>query len=165
MRRVCSWLFALSIGFVAASGSLSPAHAQQPIPYGTPITLELANKVLDAAEAEAKKQNWPVAISVVDPAGYLVAFRRLDNTQYGSIEVSLQKAKTSALFRRPSKVFEDQLATGGAGLRVLKLPEALPVEGGLPIMQDGKIIGAIGVSGVTAQQDGEVAKAGTTATE
>ena len=138
----------------------SSAFAQAPIPYGEPISLEQAKKVIAAAEVEAKKNNWPVAIAVVDGSGFLVAFQRLDNTQLGSVEVALEKAKTSALFRRPTKVFEDLLVTGGSGLRVLKLPGALPIEGGLPIVKDGKIIGAIGVSGVKSTEDAQVATAG-----
>ncbi len=140
------------------------AQAQEPIPYGAPIKLETALKLVAAAEAEAKKNNWPVAIAVVDNAGFLVAFHRLDNTQLGSVEVSVEKAKTSALFRRPSKSFEDQLAQGGSGLRALRVG-VMPVEGGLPIIQDGKIIGAIGVSGVKATEDGQVARAGVAALE
>jgi uncharacterized protein GlcG (DUF336 family) len=134
--------------------------AQAPIPYGEPISLEQAKAVLEAAEAEAKKNNWPVAIAVVDCAGYLVAFQRLENTQLGSVEVSIEKAKTSALFRRPTKVFEETLAMGGANLKILKLPGALPIEGGLPIIHDGKVIGAIGVSGVKSVEDAQVATAG-----
>jgi glc operon protein GlcG len=136
------------------------AQAQAPIPYGEPISQELAKKVLAAAEVEAKKNNWPVAIAVVDGSGFLVAFQRLDNTQLGSVEVALEKAKTSALFRRPTKVFEDLLATGGANAKILKLPGALPIEGGLPIIHNGKVIGAIGVSGVKSTEDAQVATAG-----
>ena len=141
-------------------GSGPSARAQAPIPYGEPISLELANKVIAAAAVEAKKNNWPVAISVVDGSGFLVAFQRLDNTQLGSVEVALEKAKTSALFRRPTKVFEDLVATGGANAKILKLPGAVPIEGGLPIVHGGKIIGAIGVSGVKSIEDGQVAAAG-----
>lgn len=141
-----------------------PAAAPAPmLPYGTPIDLATATKVLDAAQAEADRQSWPVAIAVVDPAGFLVAFRRLDNTQYGSVTVSIEKAKTSAQFRRPTKVFEDILAQGGSGLRILALPGATPLEGGVPIVVDGKIIGAIGVSGVQSSQDAIVAAAGAAA--
>jgi len=131
-----------------------------PPEYGPAITLEQARKVIAAAEVEAKKNNWPVAIAVVDGSGFLVAFQRLDNTQLGSVEVSLEKAKTSALFRRPTKAFEDVLAMGGGNLKVLKLPGALPIEGGLPILVDGKVIGAIGVSGVKSTEDGQIAAAG-----
>lgn len=147
---------------LAALLTLSPAaaRAQDLIPYGEPIKLEQARKLIAAAEAEATKQKWPVAITVVDGAGHLVAFSRMDNTQIGSIEVSLEKAKCAALFRRSTKVFEDGLAKGGENLRVLKVPNAIPIEGGLPIIHDGKIIGAIGVSGVKPTEDGQVAKAG-----
>ena len=141
-----------------------PAMAQEPIPYGTPINLETALKVVAAAEAEAKKQNWPVAITVVDSAGFLVAFHRLDNTQLGSVEVSLEKAKSSALFRRATRTYEETLAQGGANLKVLRSP-AMPIEGGLPILRDGKIIGAIGVSGVKSTEDAQVARAGLAAVE
>jgi len=136
-----------------------PAMAQEPIPYGAPINLETALKVVAAAEVEAKKQNWPVAITVVDSAGFLVAFHRLDNTQLGSVEVSLEKAKSSALFRRATRTYEETLAQGGANLKVLRSP-AMPIEGGLPILRDGKIIGAIGVSGVKSTEDAQVARAG-----
>jgi uncharacterized protein GlcG (DUF336 family) len=138
----------------------STGWAQAPIPYGEPISLELARKVIAAAETEAKKSDWPVAIAVVDGSGFLVAFQRLDNTQLGSVEVAIEKAKTSALFRRPTKAFEDTLAMGGANLKLLKLPGGLPIEGGLPIVRDGKIIGAIGVSGVKSVEDAQVASAG-----
>ncbi len=136
-----------------------PAMAQEPIPYGAPINLETALKVVAGAEVEARKQNWPVAITVVDSAGFLVAFHRLDNTQLGSVEVSLEKAKSSALFRRATRTYEDTLAQGGANLKVLRSP-AMPIEGGLPILRDGKIIGAIGVSGVKSTEDAQVARAG-----
>lgn len=145
-----------------AAQAAAPAAGPPPA-YGEPIKLALALKVLAAAQEEADKNSWPVAIAVVDGGGHLVALHRLDNTQYGSVEVAIQKAKTAALFRRPTKVFEDILAQGGAGLRILKLPGALPLEGGLPIMHEGKIIGGIGVSGVQSGQDAQIAAAGLTA--
>ena len=154
---------AWGVGLVAAliCGVSQSAVAQTaPAPYGPAITLEQAKKVLAAAEAEAKKNEWPVAISIVDGSGFLVAFQRLDNTQLGSVEVSLEKARTSALFRRPTKAFEDILAQGGGNAKVLKLPGALPIEGGLPILVDGKVIGAIGVSGVKSMEDAQIATAG-----
>jgi uncharacterized protein GlcG (DUF336 family) len=138
----------------------SAAWAQAPIPYGEPISLADAAKAIAAATAEADKNRWPVAIAVVDYAGYLVAFHRLDNTQLGSVEVAQEKAKTAALFRRPTKVFEDGLAAGGANLKFLKLPGATPLEGGVPILKGGKIIGAIGVSGVKSTEDAQIAAAG-----
>jgi uncharacterized protein GlcG (DUF336 family) len=148
----------------AAAQQLSPTPTPlpaAPLPaYGEPIKLEAALKVLAAAKKEADKQGWPVAIAVVDQAGYLVAFHRIDNTQLGSVDVSIAKARSAALFRRPTKAFEDVLAGGGSGQRILKIEGAMPVDGGLPIMIDGKIVGAIGVSGVQSSQDAEVAAAG-----
>ena len=155
--HVCFLAAGLLCGVLVTPGA---SWAQAPVPYGEPISLELAKKVIAAAEAEAKKNEWPVAIAVVDGSGFLVAFARLDNTQLGSIEVALEKAKTSALFRRPTKAFEDALAMGGANLKILKLPGGLPIEGGLPIVRDGKIIGAIGVSGVKSTEDAQIAAAG-----
>ena len=122
------------------------------------ITLELAKKIAAAAEAEATKNNWTVVVSVVDDGANLVYLGRMDNTQIGSIEVSIQKAKTAASFKRPTKTFEDNIAGGRTVL--LKLPGALPIEGGLPLIVNGQIVGAIGISGATSQQDGVVAKAG-----
>jgi uncharacterized protein GlcG (DUF336 family) len=133
--------------------------AQEPMPYGPPITLEQARTLIAAAEVEAKKNHWPVVIAIVDSGAHLVALARMDNTQLGSIEVAQMKARCSALFRRPTKVFEDGLVAGGANNRVLKAPEVLPIEGGIPIIVDGKIIGAIGVSGVKPTEDGQVAQA------
>jgi glc operon protein GlcG len=161
----CHPFVAVCLAVAATLACVSSAGAQTPIPYGEPISLADARKVIAAATAEADNNKWPVAIAVVDGAGHLVAFDRLDNTQYGSIEVALQKAKTSALFRRPTKVFEDNVAAGGATLKVLKLPDALPIEGGLPILRDGKIIGAVGVSGVKSTEDAEIATAGLAALE
>jgi uncharacterized protein GlcG (DUF336 family) len=144
-----------------------PVYAQQPappppptIPYGAPIGLEAAKKVMAAAEAEASNNNWPMAIVILDSTGHTVMLHRLDNTQYGSIGVAQDKAHSALDFRRPSKVFEDLVAQGGLNLRILALHGAAPFEGGVPIVADGKIIGAIGVSGATAAQDGQVAKAG-----
>ncbi|MGY4500532.1 glc operon protein GlcG [Bradyrhizobium sp. GM24.11] len=143
---------------VAPSG---PAVAQQATPpYGAPISLEQAKKVISAAEAEAQKNNWPMAIVVVDTGGFVVAMHRLDNTQLGSIAVAEDKARTSVFFRRPSKAFEDAVASGGIGLRVLGLRGATPYDGGVPLLVDGKIIGAVGVSGMLPPQDGQVANAG-----
>jgi uncharacterized protein GlcG (DUF336 family) len=136
------------------------AAAQQPLPeYGPDVTIEQAKKVVAAAEAEAKKQQWPVAITIVDTHGDLVMFEKLDQTQYGSIEISMEKAKTAAHFRKPSKAFEEQIAQGGQFLRLTRHP-AIPIEGGVPIFLDGKVIGAIGVSGVKSSEDGIVAQAG-----
>jgi len=150
----------ISVPLAGRAQQAPPAPApQMMLPYG-PITLVQAKKVVAAAEAEAVKNRWPVVISVVDSGGHLVLLERLDDTQIGSVEVAQGKARSAAAFRRPTKSFQDSLAAGGEGLRVLKLPGAMPVEGGLPLVLDGKIIGAIGVSGVTSQQDGVVAAAG-----
>src|SRR5499433_1850152 len=113
-----------------------------------------------AAEAEAVKNNWPMAIVILDSTGHPVMLHRLDNTQYGSIRVAEDKAQTALDFRRPSKVFEDLVAQGGLNMRILSLRGASPLEGGVPILVDGKIVGAIGVSGAASGQDGQVAKAG-----
>ena len=151
------------IGAVLVLASL-PALAQQATPpYGSPITLEQAKKVIAAAEAEAQKNNWPVVITVVDSGGHAVAMHRLDNTQLGWIAVAEDKARSSILFRRPTKAFEDAVASGGIGFRVLALRGASPVDGGVLIFLDGKVVGAVGVSGVTAAQDGQIANAGAAA--
>jgi uncharacterized protein GlcG (DUF336 family) len=147
---------------VALSTAASLTFAQVP-QYGTSINLEGAMKALNAASAEARKMKLPMAIAIVDNAGQLVAFERMDNTQTGSINVSQDKAVSAATFRRPTKVFQDAVAGGGAGLRILGLRGASPVEGGVPLMSGGKIIGAIGVSGGSSDEDGVVAKAGVAA--
>jgi glc operon protein GlcG len=136
------------------------AFAQAPAPYGPAISLEAAKKAMAAAESEARKNNWNVVIAIVDSASQLVLLQRLDNTQYGSIDIAKGKATTSVNFRRPSKALEDAIAGGGAGLRLLRVDGLTPLEGGVPIVVDGKIIGGIGVSGVTSQQDAQIAKAG-----
>jgi glc operon protein GlcG len=138
---------------------LSAAQAQVP-QYGANISYEQAHKAMVAAMADARKQNIPMAVAIVDTGGNLMAFERMDNTQIGSIAVAQDKAVSAALYRRSTKVFQDAVAGGGAGLRVLTLRGANAVEGGLPIVVDGKIIGGIGVSGGSAEQDGVVAKAG-----
>jgi uncharacterized protein GlcG (DUF336 family) len=131
------------------------------IPYGTPIDMDTAHKAIMAAAAEAKKHNWKMAISVVDPAGQLIAHATMDGTQYASIEIAQAKARTAALFRRPSKLFADSVNGGSpSGLAVLSLSHSMATEGGFPIVVDGKVIGAIGASGGAATKDGGVAKAG-----
>ena len=139
-----------------------PVAAQQsaPPPYGAPITLDLAKKIVTAAEAEAVKNNWQVSIAIIDSGGHLVMLQKLDNTQLVSIRVSEAKAKTALGFRLPTKMLEDAVAAGGAGTRLLALEEVAPFEGGFPIIVDGKIIGAIGVAGVFSSQDAQVARAG-----
>jgi glc operon protein GlcG len=136
-----------------------------PNPYGAPISLEHAKKVAAPALAEALKHNLSIVVAVVDTSGNLVYYEKMDNTLLGSANVAIAKARSSAAFKRPTKAFEDLLATGGTGLRVLRLPGALPLEGGIPLLLDGKIIGAIGVSGATSAQDTQCAKAGADALE
>ncbi len=150
--------YAVGAALLAATLSFG-AWAQVP-QYGPDINLEQAKKVIAAAQAEAKKNNWPVAIAVVDNHGFLVAFEKMDNTQTASVNVAIDKASSSATYRRPTKVVQDLVAGGGAGMRMLNLRGMSAVEGGLPIVVGGKIIGAVGVSGVTSDQDGVAAKAG-----
>jgi glc operon protein GlcG len=143
------------------------AHAQTaPAPaYGMSIGIADAKKIATAAVAEARKNNWTMAIAVVDTAGNLVYFEKMDGTQTGSVNVSIEKARSAVLFKRPTKSFQDTVAQGGAGLRMLALPGAVPVEGGIPLMEGGKIIGAIGASGGTSDQDGQAAQAGASLTK
>jgi uncharacterized protein GlcG (DUF336 family) len=139
----------------------SQTLAQSPAPsYGSSISLDEAKKVVKGAEAFALSKQWTVVIAIVDTGGNLVFLEKFDNTQVGSIEVAIGKAKTANAFKRPSKVFEDAIAGGGAGARVLSLPGVVAIEGGEPILIDGKVAGAIGVSGMSSAQDGEVVKAG-----
>jgi len=139
-------------------------HAQQlpqkPLLYGTPISLEKAKIAAAAAAAEAEKNGWLMAVAIVDPSGNLVYFQRADSTQTASLQLAIDKARSAALFKRATKVFEDQVAAGGLGLRQLKNPDVIPIEGGVPLILDGKVVGAIGVSGGAATQDGQCANAG-----
>lgn len=128
-------------------------------PYGAPIDMAAAKQVMAAAEAEALKNNWGVAIAIVDSGANLVMLHRLDNAQLSSVRIAEAKAKTAAEFRRPTKVFEDAVAGGGIGLRVLTFGASV-AEGGVPIVAGGKVVGAIGVSGVQSHQDAQVAQAG-----
>jgi uncharacterized protein GlcG (DUF336 family) len=149
-----------TLAFTTCAALSAPAALAQVPQYGPNVSQEQAHKAVAAALAEARKINVPMAVTVVDNAGQLVVFDRMDNTQTGSIAVSQDKAMSAAMFRRPTKAFQDGLAAGGAGLRLLTLRGANAVEGGIPLVVDGKIIGGIGVSGGSAEQDGGVAKAG-----
>ena len=140
--------------------ALGTAVAQMPNPYGPAISLENAKKAAAPALAEAAKNNWRVAVAIVDPAGTLVYYEKMDNTQLGSANVAVDKARSATLFKRPTKVLQDALAAGGEGWRILRVQDAVPVEGGIPLVMDGKIVGAIGVSGATSAQDSQCAKAG-----
>ncbi|NUO79781.1 heme-binding protein [candidate division KSB1 bacterium] len=133
------------------------------MPVKKVLTLSVAKRIAEAAEAEAKKRGSTVVIAVVDDGGYLLVLHRLDDTQVASVEVGIGKARTAAIFRRPSKVFEEQVKSGRVA--ALALPGATPLQGGVPIMYEGKVIGAIGVSGNTPQEDEEIAIAGAAVTE
>jgi glc operon protein GlcG len=152
LMSVLSLIFLMVLGW--------DAHAQMPNPYGLSINLETAKKIAASAIAEARKNNWTMAVAITDVGGNLVYFEKMDGTQTGSVKVALDKASSAALFKRPTKAFQDGVAAGGEGLRILRLRGAAPIEGGLPLLMDGKIVGAIGVSGGTSQQDGVAAKAG-----
>ncbi len=128
--------------------------------YGSAIHLDTSRRISAAAVAEAQRNGWTMAVAIVDTAGDLVYFEKMDDTQTGSVTVSQAKARSAARFKRPTKAFQDALTATPDGLRILALEGAVPVEGGLPIVVDGKIVGAIGVSGGTSQQDGQCAKAG-----
>jgi glc operon protein GlcG len=127
--------------------------------YGPSITLDVAKQAAAAALGEARAHSWSMAVAVVDTAGLLVYFEKMDDTQSGSVLIAQAKARSAALFKRPTKVFQDILAAGGDGLRVLGLEGAVPVEGGVPLVVDGRIAGAIGVSGGTSAEDGMCAAA------
>jgi glc operon protein GlcG len=152
-------LLATVAAMIVATAVTSLAQ-QPPAPYGAPMSLDTAKKAMAAAEAEAVKNNWPVAIAILDTTGSLVLLQKLDNTQTGSVEIAIGKARTALDFRRPSKAMQDAVAGGGAGLRLLSARNVLALEGGVPVVADGKIVGAIGVSGVMSDQDAQVAMAG-----
>jgi glc operon protein GlcG len=159
MKSITCFLFILCSAVAFAQTPTQSATPAPVVAYGSPITLERAKKIIAAAESFAVSKQYTVAVAIVDTGGNLVAFVKMDNTQVGSIDVAMGKAKTANNFKRSTKVFEDVVAGGGAGIRVLSLP-IYPIEGGEPIFSaDGKIIGAIGVSGMSSVQDEEVVKA------
>ncbi len=143
---------------VLLAAAPAAASGQMPNAYGPNVNAETARKVAAAAIAEAKKNGWTMAVAVVDTSGTLVHFERVDNTQTGSIRVAQEKARTAAQFKRPTKAFEDAIAGGRQA--VLGIPGATPVEGGVPLLDAGKIVGAVGVSGGMGQQDAQCAKTG-----
>jgi uncharacterized protein GlcG (DUF336 family) len=153
----------MALVFLAVAAAPHVAMAQAPAPpppYGPAITFDQPQRAMAAAQTEARKNNWNVVIAIVDSGGHLVSLQRLDNTQYGSIDIAKGKATTAVSLRRPTKALEDAIAGGGVGLRLLRVDGITPLEGGIPIVLDGKIIGGIGVSGVTSAQDAQIAKAG-----
>jgi glc operon protein GlcG len=164
----CALLCAVAL---CAGSALMPAQAQQPAapaaapppqpPYGVPITLDQAKRVMAAAELEAAKNSWIVAITILDSGGNMVMFHKGDNAQLSAITTSAGKARTALEFKLPSKALDDAIAAGGAGMRLLALKDITPLQGGNLILVDGKIAGAIGVSGALSAQDDQIAKAGT----
>lgn len=139
--------------------SSAMAFAQMPNPYGPSIGVENAKKIAAIALAQAKKNNWTMAVAVVDTSGTLVYYEKMDNTQTGSATVAIEKAKTAALFKRPTKVFQDAVTGGGGGLRALAVPGVIPIEGGIPLVLNDKIVGGIGVSGDSSDHDALCAQA------
>ena len=150
MKRIPLLAFALLLSIQLSAKAQSPAKKV--------LTLEVVKKVAAIAEAEAKRRGATVVIVIVDDGGYPLLLERLDDTQVASVEVGIGKARTAAIFRRPSKVFEDQVRDGRVA--ALALPGATPLQGGIPIVFEGKVIGAIGVSGNTPQEDEDIAKVG-----
>jgi uncharacterized protein GlcG (DUF336 family) len=148
----------LSVAACAAILLGAPAYAQGPMMYGAEVSLDQAKKAVAAAAAEAKKNNWPLAISVVGPSGHLLYFERMEGTQFASIKISQHKARVAATYRRPTKVFAEGLAKGGTF--ILTLDDAIASPGGIPLVAGGKIIGAIGCSGATGDQDHQSCEAG-----
>jgi uncharacterized protein GlcG (DUF336 family) len=161
---------ALAFAAVVASGvaraqpAAPPAAPPPPPPYGMPINGDQAQQALTAAEAEARRNNWSLSFAVVDAYGNLVMYKRMPNTAPFTGDIAIKKAKTSAMFRAPSKMLADMAAQGGAGAALSQIiPDAIPAEGGVPIIVDGKLIGAIGASGAQGSQDAQAAARGAAA--
>jgi uncharacterized protein GlcG (DUF336 family) len=131
----------------------------QPTAYGPSITLEKARKMSIAAQEEALRNGWRMVVAIMDAGGHLVLLERMDNAQFGSVQVAQDKARSAVAFRRPTKAFHEMVAAGGEGLRILAMSGAVPIDGGLPILCDGNVIGGIGISGGTSAQDGQAAQA------
>lgn len=135
----------------------------RPLPYGTPLSLQQAKSIMQAAEAEAAIHKWPVSIVIADSTGDIVLALKCDQTQHSSMAIATGKALTAVNFRRPTKMFQDGITAGGEGLRFLAVPGVTPLEGGFPLVLDGHVVGGIGVSGVLSNQDSQVARAGMSA--
>ncbi len=161
MSMLKTFICAAALAVLALLPGITSAPAQTaPPPYGPPIGIENARRIMNAAEADANKNNWAVVIAIIDSGGHIVMLHRSDNTQLSSIDIAQGKAKTALMFKRPTKVLDDAIQAGGGGLRFLALKDIVPLEGGLPIVLDGKIVGAIGVSGVLSSQDAQIARSG-----
>ncbi len=149
-------LILLSVCMLVESAFAQPAQPAESSPR--PLSLEQARQIAAAAETEARRNGWAMAIAIVDTGGDLVLLQRMDGTQIASVDVAIDKAKSANGYRRPTKAFEDALGAGR--IAVLSLRGAIPVEGGVPIVSGGRMVGAIGISGASSQQDGQVAAAG-----
>jgi uncharacterized protein GlcG (DUF336 family) len=163
MRKFAIGLSLAAAAFITgARAEMAQQAPPAPSPqYAMPgVNLEQATKAVEAAVAEARKNGWLMAVAVVSNGGHLVHFSKMDQTQFGSIQIAIRKAKAAALFRRPTKAFEDRVAQGGAGVALVTLDGIIASEGGIPLMRGGKVIGAIGCSGATGAQDGLACKAG-----
>jgi glc operon protein GlcG len=147
-----------TLGILPTSWLGVTGYASAQLPQRPVLTLEAATRIADAAQAEAARNGWNVVIAIVDDGGHTVHLRRMDGTQVGSVVVAQEKAKSAIYFRRPTKAFADAVASGRTA--VLRLPGAVPIEGGIPLAQGNQMVGAIGVSGVTSEQDGQIAAAG-----
>ena len=145
------------IAALAACSSLAVAQDRRP-DYGTAVTATTAKKIAAGVIAECQKNSWNVAVAVVDPHGFLVYFERMEDTQYASNDIAIGKARSAATYRRPTRVFADVINKGGPATATL--PGVFASPGGLPIMSEGKVIGGVGVSGVTGDQDEQCARAG-----
>ena len=164
LNKYITVLSALFLSTVVPQSMAGHAGGTTPyLRYGAPISLREAQAVMAAAEREAIARNWPMAIAIVDSGGTVVMLHRIDHTQLGSTRVAIGKAETANNFKRPSKLLEDAVTAGGQGLRILSTPGITPLEGGLPLIRDGEVIGAIGVSGMQSHQDAEIAKTGAAA--
>jgi uncharacterized protein GlcG (DUF336 family) len=138
---------------------MSNTTVARPLEYGAPISLERAKAVMAAAEAEARANDWPMVIAIVDSGGHLVMLHSCDHAQHGSVVIAQEKARCAVNFKRATRTIEDAVAQGGLNLRMLATPGMVPLEGGVPLIAGGKIVGAIGVSGMRSTQDGQVAEA------
>jgi uncharacterized protein GlcG (DUF336 family) len=156
MNRRLSTLAAAVAGTVLAAGAVSAAPQ---LPSKKSLTLDAASRMAAAAEAEARRNNWAVAIAVVDDGGHLVLFRRLDGAKLVAIDIAVRKARTAVFFQGETKGLEEEVTKGGR-TALLPIADVMPLEGGVPLVVEGVVVGAIGVSGVTGAQDAQCALAG-----
>lgn len=153
----------IRVGLALVLGAFTFGAMAQQLPYGAPISTENAKKAAAAALTEARNNKWNMAVAIVDSGGHLVYFEKSDAVQFISVNIAQEKARTAAGYRRPTKAFQDDIAAGGMGHRYLSFPSLVASEGGELLVVDGKIVGAIGLSGGTGAQDGQCARAGVAA--